>query len=190
MNRKSRKIIAILLAILTIGLIPVAGGCNKTEPFFPEVIRLDPLAPTMISANQLYMEYIKDDVAAAAKYEGKELWITEIFVDSYSESESGDYLIIRGYQLEGGAHRTPTSDIFNRSIIMLELQTSDTIDLTDVAMGYIVEIYGECQGILEGFAEEIDYNGLFLPIAIEIKINKIVDITKKGAMPTGEAAPW
>ena len=190
MDGNIKNKLAITLAILVIGLMPLAGGCTDKSVFIPEPLQLES-PPILITADQLYAEYLEDEVATVARYEGKELWITEILVDSYIESESGNYLTIQGYQFmsemdtRGNLQLSPLSTL---STIILGPQIAHDFDLTDVAKGYTAEVYGEFQGISEEVAiRETDEDSLFIPMVILIEISKIIAITEEGAMPEAPA---
>ena len=74
MKRKLKNISIITIAILTIGLMPLAGGCTSTTVFIPEAVPLG-APPIKVTADQLYQDYMADEAAADAKYKDKELWI-------------------------------------------------------------------------------------------------------------------
>ena len=170
----------------------MASSCTKTSPYFPDMaIQLEP-PPHMVTANQLYNEYLNDEAAAAAKYEGKILWITDILIDTYEESEGGDYLFTQGYQALQPMMPTVVLNPFYSSIstIVLQPQTARTFDFTNVATAYQAEVYGECMGILkESTSRETGDNRLLIPFVIKIKIDNIISIAdgeallKQGSMP-------
>ncbi len=183
MNRNFKNMLTITIAILAIGLVPLASGCASKSVFIPEAIQLEP-GPIMITANQLYEEYMADEAAADAKYKGKELCITEATLDSYIESEKGNYLILRGYQFvksRGGA--LGLGHIFTISTIELEPQIAKDFDLKDVGTGYLAEVMGECREVIT--EEDIPFfveKNRVIPMVIIIEINQIVAITEEGAI--------
>ncbi len=184
MKRKS-IIIVIILAILTICLIPVASSCTKASPYFPEMVTQLESPPHMVAANQLYNEYLTDEARAAAKYEGKIFWITDILIDAYEESESGDYLFMQGYQALQPMMPTVVLNPFYSSLstIVLKPQTFGVFDFTNVATAYKAEVYGECSGILkESTSRETDDSRLFIPFVVKIKIDNIISITDGEAL--------
>jgi len=151
----------------------MTGGCTRTSVFVPEAIQLEP-PPIMITANQLYQEYAADEAAADAKYKGKEVWVIEAMVDSYIESEGGNYIMMRWYQppeylvdplvLERD-HSLIVPPGYYLSTVNLEPQSSEGFKdippgydigiaagfgVTHVVTGYVVEVVGERQGISEG----------------------------------------
>ncbi len=143
------KRLSLILGVLVIVLILLAG-CIRIPTFVPEYIQLKP-GPIMITATQLYQEYMADEAAADAKYKGKKVWVTEVNVDTYLESESSCYLIIRWYLEEYYIHDGIVVfylPAFSVCTVKLEPQFSE--DFKDVDGGYIVEIVGECQGISDG----------------------------------------
>ena len=145
----------------------------------------------MITADQLYVEYAADEAAADAKYKGKELWITEAMVDSYIESESGNYLVMRGYQfLRVGVDEYTTSvgPIFSLSTLKLEPQIAE--DFKDVGTGYLVEVVGEYQGISEGVVTEDTYDPLDVYARVSVYrrvIPKVVTVEINWIAITGGA---
>ena len=138
----------IILGILAISLIFLAGGCTKTDVFFPEPIPLEP-PPIMITADQLYEEHMADETAADAKYKGKEVWVTEAIVDSYLESENGCYLMMRYVPKIPAIYRIKAGrPAYIGCSVKLEPQFAE--GFKDVGGGYVVEIIGECLGISNG----------------------------------------
>jgi hypothetical protein len=140
-----------MLAILAIALMSLAGGCTKAEVFIPKAAQLES-PPLMITADQLYQEYMADEAVADTKYKGKKVRVTEVKVDTYLESESSCYLVIRWYPEEYYEYNDGVLvfylPAFSACTLKLEPQFSE--DFKDVDGGYIVEIEGECQGISDG----------------------------------------
>ncbi len=93
-----------------------------------------------------------DETAADAKYKGKEVWITDAPVDSYLESESGCYLIMRWFvpDLVEVGHDDDVEQPPSYILSSLKLEPQYSEDFKDVEGGLIVEVVGECQGISEG----------------------------------------
>jgi len=137
-----------ILVIILIGLI-VMTGCSRSNLFIPEYTHLEP-APIMVTADQLYKDYESDEAAAEAKYQGKQIWITEARVDAYSESESGNFLKIGWYfeEIMDKEDLVVLTYSLASSTLQLEYQNSD--GFRDVDDGYLVEVIGECRGISEG----------------------------------------
>ena len=174
---KHKSHIMIVIAILVVSALSLAGGCARTPAYIPGAIKLEP-PPIMITAEQLYAEYMADEAAADAKYKGKGIWVIEAIVASYQESESGNYLMIRWYQpglgLRGiDIERGVPADFmplrgYCLSTVKLEPQSSEGFkDLGE--NGYVVEIVGEWQGISEGVVtlkiNRIAKTGVFNPEA-------------------------
>lgn len=174
---KFKSILLIALGILVIGSVFLAGGCARTSVFIPEAIQLEP-SPIRITADQLYAEYAADEAAADAKYKGKEVWVIEAKVDSYLESESGCYLMMRWYQpliMIMSHGRTATVTQPSRSLCSVKLEPQFSEGFKDVGAGYQVEAVGECQGISDG--------------VVTIKINRMT-ITGGIVVLTPPAAGW
>jgi len=167
-NHKFKIILLITLGVLAISLIFLAGCCTKTSIFIPEAIQLEP-GPIIITANQLYQEYMADEAAADAKYKGREVWFLEARVGSYLESESGSYLEMRWFlpsdiiedpmlnetivierKLSAGGVKEgkPWAPGYCLCTVKLEPQFAE--GFSDVGGGYIVETVGECLGLSNG----------------------------------------
>ena len=176
-----------MLGAFTIGIGFLAGGCAGAGAFIPEATLIEPPSIIKVNATQLYQEYVADEVAADAKYKGKEVWITEAVVDTYLESENGCYLMMRwqpevrieysgfeGFFLpafsvctvklepqfsEGFRDVPPGYDLDLNMIITHEgFRLGDFVDEMHIITGYTVEVVGECQGISEGVITfEVNY---------------------------------
>lgn len=173
---KTRWRSLITLGFLAIILVFLTGGCTRTSVSVPEFIQLEP-PPILITADQLYEEYIADEAEADARYKGKEVWILEAIVDSYLESESGCYLMMRyvpGIADQSNVELLEIPCYLGELIHDIPSYIGGTIKLEpqfaegfkDVEGGYLVDVVGECQGILDG--------------VITLKINRI---NKAGVVP-------
>ena len=129
-----KKLFLPVLGVLLIGLITIIG-CSRANLFVPEYTHLEP-APIMVTADQLYKDYELDEAAAEAKYQGKQIWILAARVDAYIESENGNYLTM--------------VEVLSLALGTLQLEPPNSDGFRDIGDGYLVEIIGECQGILEG----------------------------------------
>lgn len=143
-----KKLFLPVLDVLLIGLITITG-CSRANLFVPEYTHLEP-APIMVTADQLYNDYELDEAAAEAKYQGKQIWITEARVDAYIDSESGNYLKIRWFYEEIEDHEELVVETYSLASSTLQLEPQYSDGFRDVGDGYLVEIIGEYQGILEG----------------------------------------
>ena len=143
-----KKIIFIILGLLMIAAISITG-CNRANLFIPEYTHLTP-APLIVTADQLYQDYVLDEKAAESKYEGKQIWIIEAKVETYIESENGNYLIINWFHKEIEDHEELIVEILDYAVGTLKLKPQDSKDFMNIGDGYLVEILGECQGISDG----------------------------------------
>ena len=101
-----------------------------------------------------------DEAAADAKYKDKELWIIEAMVNSYTESESGNYLKIQGQQIsEANSECTWWGTLFTLSTIELNPQIAKDFDFKDVAKGCLVDIIGKYRYMSIEKARIIDLAG-------------------------------
>jgi len=143
-----KKLFLPMLGVLLVGLITVTG-CSRADLFVPEYTHLEP-APIMVTADQLYKDYELDEAAAEAKYQGKQIWILAARVDDYIDSESGNYLTIRWYYEEIVDKEDLVVETYSLASSTLQLEPQYSDGFRNVGDGYLVEIIGECQGILEG----------------------------------------
>jgi len=143
-----KKLLLPMVGVLLIGLIATTG-CNRANLFVPEYTHLEP-APIMVTANQLYKDYELDEAAAEARYQGKQIWITEVRADAYIESESGNYLMIRWYYEEIVDKEDLVVETYSLASSTLQLEPQNSDGFRDIGDGYLVEVIGECQGILDG----------------------------------------
>lgn len=167
-SHRFKRVLLITIGILAISLIFLAGGCTKADYFIPEAIQLE-RGPIMITADQLYQEYMADEAAADAKYKGRDVWFLEARVGSYLESENGSYLemlwfspsdiiedpmldepieIENTHLVEGAKEGKPWAPGYCLCAVKLEPQLSE--GFSDVGGGYIVETVGECLGLSNG----------------------------------------
>ncbi len=108
-------------------------------------------ALTMVTAEQIYVDYTTDPAVADTKYKGKEVLFYEIVVESLFFSEKESYLS------KGDVRFEPT----------------DPTDLDNIKVGYTVTIAGICQGISrhtivisDCFIEFVKGYGFELPEAV------------------------
>ena len=143
-----KKLLLLMVVVLLIGSITITG-CNRANIFVPEYAHLEP-APIIVTADQLYKDYKLDEAAAEARYQGKQIWITEARIDAYIESESGNYLQIGWYYEEIEDKEGLVVETYSLASSTLQLEPQYSDGFTDVGDGYLVEVIGECQGISEG----------------------------------------
>ncbi len=94
---KFKHILLISICVSGLSLIGLAG-CARTSFTFPSYTT--PLPPPLeVTADQLYAEYMADEVAAQAKYEGKRLLFTGLTVGEVSSHQEiraeTDNLVLR-----------------------------------------------------------------------------------------------
>lgn len=103
----------------------------------------------MITSDQLYKDYVEDEdeVAAEARYQDKQIWIVEARVDTFTESESGNYLMMRWFYKEIEDHEELVAEVLDLACSSLQLESPNSDVFRDTNNGYLVEAIGECQGI-------------------------------------------
>ena len=155
MNRNFKNMLTITIAILAMGLVPLASGCTSKSVFIPEAIQLEP-GPIMITADQLYEEYMTDEAAADAKYKGSEVWFTKVievwfYEDEYWDPETETYVYFSDYSF---TENEPVVYLYFSSLSKEYIMIGNIIfmpqsssDLQDIEAGYVVDIVGECQGL-------------------------------------------
>ena len=143
-----KKLFLPVLGVLLVGLTAIIG-CSRSNLFMPEYTHFEP-APIMVTSDQLYKDYLLDEKAAEAKYQGKQIWIIEARVDNYIESESGSYLTIKWFYKEIEDHEELVVEILNLASNTLQLESQYSNGFRDIGDGFLVEVVGECQGISEG----------------------------------------
>jgi hypothetical protein len=130
-----------LIPALLIGLIALPGCTRiKVEPPAPQLFAP---APQAVTIGQIYTDYLNDPAAASIKYEGWELWFSQVTVGSYSASTE-KYITISLAEMPGqliGTFHNFLGDI----IISYLLVTAYTPQKFQA--GDIVEIVGTCKGI-------------------------------------------
>jgi hypothetical protein len=105
--------------------------------------------PIMITSDQLYKDYVEDEVAAEARYQDKQIWIVEARVDTFTESESGNYLMMRWFYKEIEDHEELVVEVLDLAYNSLQLEPQYSDGFSDTTNGYLVEVIGECLGILD-----------------------------------------
>lgn len=160
-----KRVFLSFLWILFGGLITITG-CSRADLFMPEYVHLES-APIMVTADQFFQDYLSDEIAAEAKYHGKQIWIIEARVEAYIESKSGNYIEITWFHKEIEDHEELVVEILDYATCTLQLEPRDSNDFHNVGDGYLVEVVGESQGIKDG--------------VVTIKIDRI---EKTGAVPT------
>ena len=143
-----KKLFLTVPGVLLVGLIAITG-CSRANLFVPEYTHLEP-APMMVTADQLYKDYVLDKTAAEARYQGKQIWILAARVDAYIESESGNYLTMKWFYKEIEDHEELVVETYSLASSTLQLEPQNSNGFRNIGDGYLVEVIGECQGIFEG----------------------------------------
>lgn len=120
------------IAILAIGLIGF-GGCNSNAEntlVIPEFEEPGP-PPIEVTIDQIYEEYITDEAAANAKYQGKRLSFTNVEVEKI-RSKFAD------------SSQDPLIFIVNNYVEFRPRYITDTVFVRE---GYVVDIVGEARGV-------------------------------------------
>lgn len=134
MNKfKSMGLFLATIAIFAVGLIGFNGCAGNTEivadiPEF-EVLETPPIEVTI---DQLYQEYITDEAAAKAKYEGKRLLFTNVVVEKLETFPTDP------------TFNGPQFHIVNNSV---EFRPKYWADTENIKVGFVVDIVGEPRGL-------------------------------------------
>ena len=131
--------ISVCIAVLLLVLVFVgASGCSKTA-FSPPTASTVNNPPVDAVALQMWQDYQADPVAAAAKYEGKDLHFARVRVDQMS------------FLGEGADQELYVQEGVDPKIERVKFRTDYGSDIVNVREGYIVEIVGRAQGIQFGY---------------------------------------
>ena len=129
---KFKNIFLVTMAVLVIGLIYLSGCTGDTNITYPVFEPLQP--PIEVTVDQLYDEYMADEAAADAKYEGERLLFSGVTV----EKVSNFFYIARPIEFH----------ILNGSVKFRPRYPSNVESIRE---GFVVDIVGEAQGIIFGF---------------------------------------
>jgi hypothetical protein len=120
---------------ITICLISILSllfaSCNRIH-VIPPAPQLFSLAPSQITADDLYREFRKDAQAATAKYKDKGIWITEARVDAFSP-DSNNYIAIS---------TTRATLVSSDKWLFNTIHSDQKFEVGDV-----VEFVGTCRGL-------------------------------------------
>lgn len=144
MNRRHLKRLSILAFGLIVSLVPILAGCASGIASAPEYIDRDALicasgiadSPKYIdnelvitvTAQQLYADYAADEAAADAKYKGNYVFLSQVAVDGDFISETERYIRVGS----------------------LLFYPRDRASFDDIGIDYLVDVFGELQGISDG----------------------------------------
>jgi len=132
---KFKNIFLVTMAVLVIGLIYLSGCTGNAENGFTVPAFTEPGPPPIeVTVDQLYQEYMVDEAAADAKYEGERLLFSGVTV----EKVSNFFYIARPIEFH----------ILNGSVKFRPRYPSDVESIRE---GFVVDIVGEAQGIIFGF---------------------------------------
>ena len=128
-------------AVLVIGLTGFAGCAGNAEddifaPKFEELMA----PPIEVSLDQIYAEYMADEAAADARYKGKRLLFYGVTVEEVgSISDVGNQVFM-----------------YNTHIIADSIKFTPryTVDIDNIRNGFVVDIVGECRGLIWPISRE------------------------------------
>jgi hypothetical protein len=129
-----------MISVLCTSLITLPG-CTPTEdssltsPLDGEIV-----PPLVVTIDQLYAEYMADEVAADAKYKWKRLAFYEVVVEEVFGSIS--YFDF-GYEAFRKTHFMSGSVIFTD---LLDFEVA----MQNIEVGFVLNIVGECRGLKDG----------------------------------------
>ncbi len=122
----------VAIAIFATGLIGFSACAGNTEitPIAPKFQNLE-TPPIEVTIEQLYQEYITDEAAASAKYDGKRLLFTNVEVEEINSiaADTGD---------------GPGVDIVSGFV---EFRARYWIDVATITRGFVVDIVGTPRGL-------------------------------------------
>jgi hypothetical protein len=121
-------------AIFVAGLIgfSACAGNAASVSVTPDFEDLDEPLPIEVTVEQLYQEYLADEAAANAKYEGQRLLFTNVEVEDIN------------------AHNVdPSAEVRNVYLVnsFVEFRPRYMIDVALVQVGFVVDIVGTPRGI-------------------------------------------
>jgi len=126
-------------ALVLAGMLVLASVSCSQEAFTPPAPTTIENAPVEAVALQMWKDYQADPVAAAAKYEGKDLHFARVRVDQMS------------YLGEGMDQELYVQEGVDPKIERVKFRTDKLSDIYNVRNDYIVEIVGTSQGIQFGY---------------------------------------
>jgi hypothetical protein len=126
-------------ALVLAGMLVLASVSCSQEAFTPPAPTTIENAPVEAVALQMWKDYQADPVAAAAKYEGKDLHFARVRVDQMS------------YLGEGMDQELYVQEGVDPKVERVKFRTEKLSDIYNVRNDYIVEIVGTAQGIQFGY---------------------------------------
>jgi hypothetical protein len=126
-------------ALVLAGMLVLASFSCSQEAFTPPAPTTIENAPVEAVALQMWKDYQADPVAAAVKYEGKDLHFARVRVDQMS------------YLGEGMDQELYVQEGTDPKVERVKFRTEKLSDIYNVRNDYIVEIVGTAQGIQFGY---------------------------------------
>ena len=165
------KVIGIFLATVAVLAVSIIGfGCaNNTESTStaPEFEEPGP-PPIEITVDQLYGEYTADEATADAKYMGERLLFYEVEV----ERVDGYWVYI------GLGEWNFEKTFFISGSVKFRLQGEDYGIMQNIEEGYVLNIVGECRGLISGA-----YDKKPLILVYDCWVGSVVGDLGTGEMP-------
>jgi len=139
---KFKHLFIVTIGVLLISLVGVTS-CLENEDnssILPEFKEPTP-PPIEVAVDQLYEEYMADEVAADAKYKWKRLLFTEVEVEEVVGriywDRHGKATFLKVYFTSGHVKFKEVQDFF--------------VVMQNINVGYVLNIVGECRGMELGF---------------------------------------
>jgi hypothetical protein len=130
----------ILLLVLSVATLQALGaGCTKQEAFVPPTATTIVAPPVEANALQMWKDYKADPVAAASKYEGKDLHFARVTVDRMS------------YLGEGMDQELYVQEGIDPNIEQVKFRTDLVSDIINTRESYVVEMVARVTGIQFGY---------------------------------------
>jgi len=130
----AKFIVSLLVVMLVISL----SGCAGTSLAAPRPLMIGP-SPIIVEMKPVYDEYISNTAAADAKYYGRQLQFNSLTVDKV---------------LRTGGRAPSANDNFMVGDFKFKLRYPS--DLQNLTAGTIVDVVGECRGMMFGYILIVD----------------------------------
>jgi len=131
--------ISIFICIIILSSLFIINGCAGYELFIPEYHELSP-PPEEVNIRQLYSDYMADEAIADVNYKGERLVFYEVEVEQ-----------VLGYWIYiGHGNWIYENTSFISESVKFELRKEDYGIMQNIEKGYILNIVGECQGLIFG----------------------------------------
>jgi len=134
------KQIVFIAAVLILSFLIVLTGCQNDDQVAPVYISIG-AAPVEVTIDQIYAEFMGDEAAANAKYKGKRLLFHGVTVEEvgriFNWGNNEVYM--------GNSHIITGNVKFNPRY---------TVDLDNISEGFLLNIAGDCKGLIRPFFRE------------------------------------